>query len=115
MVTEISREELRQKLVNPGNLVLIEALSPADYQQSHIPGALNIPPEQVYTLAPALIRSKDLELIVYSSGPCCSRAHQVANDLAGLGYYDVRYYAGGKSDWLEAGLPIVKKDQPRVA
>ncbi len=109
MVTDISREELREKLEQREPLVLIEAVSPEDYDRSHIPGAINIPPEKVYTLAPQLICEKDVEVIVYCSTKTWHRAFQVANDLAGLGYYDVRYYAGGKSDWMEAGLPVVKR------
>lgn len=111
MVTEISREELREKLEHREHFWLIEAGSPEDYGRLHIPSAINIPPETLYTLAPQLIREKDIEVVVYCSGPTWHRAYQVANDLAGLGYYEVRYYAGGKSDWMQAGLPVAEGKQ----
>jgi len=44
MVTEITREELQQKLEHPKKSVVLEALAPKDYRRAHIPGALNMPP-----------------------------------------------------------------------
>jgi rhodanese-related sulfurtransferase len=32
-------------------------------------------------------------------------AENVARELAALGYTNVRDYAGGKQDWIDAGLP----------
>jgi hypothetical protein len=29
-----------------------------------------------------------------------------------MGYTNVRDYAGGKQDWIDAGLPVVKEEQP---
>ena len=29
-----------------------------------------------------------------------------ARELAALGYTNVRDYAGGKQEWMEAGLPV---------
>ena len=40
MVTEITREELQQKLEHPKKSVVLE-----EYRRAHIPGALNMPPE----------------------------------------------------------------------
>jgi rhodanese-related sulfurtransferase len=111
MLTQIDREELREKLNHPKNTVVIEALPPEQYREAHLPGALNIPPDQLRRLAPELIPKKDQEIVVYCAGPTCQASYQVAHELAAIGYSNVRHYAGGKSDWMAADLPIVR-EQP---
>jgi Protoglobin len=59
MVTKITRQELKEKLDYPRKSVLLEALTPEEYRLAHLPGALNMPPDQVRTLAPELIPKKD--------------------------------------------------------
>jgi len=110
MVTDITRGELQQKLEHPKGSVLLEALPPENYRHAHIPGALNTPPDQVRTLASELVprKDKDMEVIVYCAGPTCHASEQVAEELTAMGYSEVRRYAGGKSDWMWAGLPTVE-------
>ena len=98
MVTEIGREELQQKLEHPKRSVVLEALPPEHYRHAHIPGALNLPPDQVRALASELVPRKDLEVIVYCAGPACHASEKVAEELTAMGYTEVRHYAGGKSD-----------------
>ena len=109
MLTQIDREELREKLNHPKNTVVVEALPPEQYRDGHLPGALNIPPDQLRNLAPELIPRKDMEVVVYCAGPTCRASDEVARTLAAMGYSNVRHYAGGKSDWKKADLPIVRE------
>jgi rhodanese-related sulfurtransferase len=51
MVTEIKRNELQQKLEHPKKSLVLETLPPEQYRQGHIPGALNLSPDQVRTFA----------------------------------------------------------------
>jgi len=115
MVTQITREELRQKLEHPRKFVLLEALAPEKYRQAHIPGALNMPSDQARNLASELIPKKDIEVIVYCAGPTCHASKRVADELTAMGYSEVRHYVGGKSDWMQAGLPVISEDKDRAA
>jgi len=115
MVTEITREELQQKLEHPKKSVVVEVLAPTEYLRAHIPGALNMPPDQVRLLAPELIPRKDLEVIVYCASPSRHASEKVADELTTMGYIDVRHYAGGKSDWVNAGLPVTREDTKEAA
>jgi rhodanese-related sulfurtransferase len=115
MISEITREELQQKLEHPKNSVVLEALSPEEYRRVHIPGALNLPPDQVRTLAAELLPRKDLEVIVYCAGPACNASEKVADELTAMGYGDIRHYAGGKSDWIGAGLPVKSEEKKEAA
>ena len=114
MVTEIDRDELKQKLDHPKKFVLVEALPADDFQRLHLPGAINIPAHQIRSQAPELL-PKEAEIIVYCSGPACHASDDAARELTEMGYSNVRRYVGGKQDWVEAGLPVVRNNEPRVA
>ena len=114
MVTEIDRDELKQKLDHPKKFVLVEALPANDFHKLHLPGAINIPADQVRSHASELL-PKEAEIIVYCSGPACHASYDAARELTEMGYSNVRRYVGGKQDWVEAELPVVRNNKPRVA
>lgn len=65
----ISRDELKQKIDRKDDFVLVEALAKATYDHAHLPGAINIPPDQVAALAPKLLPDKSADIIVYCASP----------------------------------------------
>ena len=109
MVTEIDRDELKQKLDHPKKSILVEALPPEHFSKLHLPGAINIPADQIRSQAAELIPNKNVEVIVYCAGPACHASRQAADELTAMGYDNVRHYAGGKEDWTRAGLPVITK------
>jgi rhodanese-related sulfurtransferase len=115
MLTEINRDELKQKLDHPKKFVLVEALPAQDFRTLHLPGAINIPADQVQTMAPDPLPNRDVEVIVYCAGPACHASKNAANALMELGYSNVRHYAGGKQDWISTGLPVVRDEKPTAA
>jgi rhodanese-related sulfurtransferase len=115
MITEITRDELQQKLEHPRNSVVLDALPPDEYRRAHIPGALNLPPDQVHALASELVPRKELEVIVYCDGPTCRASKKVAEELTTMGYIEVRHYVGGKNDWIQAGLPVASESRKEAA
>jgi rhodanese-related sulfurtransferase len=105
MAAHISRTEL-EGLVGSPNLKLVEALPESYYNTGHLPGALNLPHEEVDALAPALLPDKTAPIVVYCASHTCQNSDIAANRLVKLGYTNVRTYHEGKQDWLEAGLPL---------
>lgn len=105
MTTEISRDELHRALASDGAPTLVEALGAAYFADAHLPGALNIPPDQVDRLAPSLLPDMQAPIVVYCSGTC-ENSEIAARRLEELGYESVRVYLGGKEDWVENGLPV---------
>jgi rhodanese-related sulfurtransferase len=103
----ISRDELRRKIDDGEGFVLIDALAPMSFAHSHLPGAINLPPEWVDERGPGRIPDLQTEIVVYCSSPTCDSSIAVANRLVELGYRNVRHYLEGKSDWVQAGLPLV--------
>ena len=65
----ISTRALKAK-VDKRQATVVETLAPDRYRDGHIPGALNIPPEQIKELAPKILPNKDAEIITY-----CANTH----------------------------------------
>ncbi len=105
-LAEVDTETLRRKIENGDELVLVDALSLISYAASHLPGAINMPPERVDELAPRRIPDLAAEVVVYCSSATCTASVDAAERLLELGYENVRHYAGGKRAWIDAGLPL---------
>lgn len=105
MAAIITREELEAKMDRGDDLVLVEALSREHYESSHLPGAINLPYEFVDE-AERVLPEKDAEIVVYCMNTGCAASAEEARELEGMGYTKVLHYAGGKQDWMRAGLPV---------
>jgi rhodanese-related sulfurtransferase len=70
MENTISTKDLRVKLDKKQNITVVETLAPERYNEAHIPGALNIPPEKIKELAPQLLHNKNAEIVTY-----CANTH----------------------------------------
>ena len=99
---ELSTEDLVRDL--PA-VVLVDALGPPYFQTIHLPGAINIPPHKVVTLAPTALPDKSAQIVVYANGSS-SNAAIVLQQLARLGYRDLSLYVDGIEGWMAAGLPV---------
>lgn len=106
MVLEIGRTELQRRIDSGDDIVLVEALPALYYSDAHLPGALNLPLDQIDELAPALLPDKAQAIVVYCSNRPCQNSPTAARRLLELGYTQVYDYAEGKQDWIEAGLPV---------
>ena len=106
MVQSISRDQLKQKIDRKDDFLLVETLPRVAYQHAHLPGAINLPPDQINELAPTLLPERNAEIVVYCATPSCTASEAAAEKLVGLGYSNVKDYAGGKQDWIDAGFPV---------
>lgn len=106
MSKTMTRETLQRRLAASPAPVLLEALPAKYYRDGHLPGALHLPHDRVRALAPGLVADKSAEIVVYCASDTCQNSHIAAAALNALGYANVSVYAGGKKDWVEAGLPL---------
>jgi rhodanese-related sulfurtransferase len=111
-VPVITRDELRRKLDAGEQFVLVDALPPMAFAHSHLPGAINLPPERVDSLAAKRIPDRGVEIVVYCANPECQDSVETARRLVTLGYTNVRHYPGGKDEWREAGFPLERAGAP---
>ena len=104
-MSNISREELKAKTDRGESFVFVNALSAEHYQSSHLPGAINLPYEFVGE-SESLLPNEDAEIVVYCMNVDCEASTEEARELEGMGYRNVRHYAGGKQDWIRVGLSV---------
>ena len=107
MSATITRDDLAA-LIEKGAVTVVDALGAAYHAQQHLPGAVPLAPGEVDEKAAALLPDKDATIVTYCSNTACPNSGQVAARLTALGYTDVRKYAEGIQDWVEAGLPVEK-------
>jgi rhodanese-related sulfurtransferase len=105
-ITVLSTDEVAE-LIATGGVTLVEALGPAYWEKEHLPGAVNIPHDQVDELAPSVLPDKDASIVVYCADEPCPNSGIAARRLAALGYTRVQDYAGGKRAWVESGRDLV--------
>jgi rhodanese-related sulfurtransferase len=65
MVPTITREELQARIAAKDKSILVETLAPFQYAAAHLPGAINIPPDQIRELAGKLLPDKNADIVVY--------------------------------------------------
>jgi rhodanese-related sulfurtransferase len=102
----ITREELLRRILSKSRPAIVEALPEKYYADKHLPGAVNMPHDQVDALASELLPNKDIEIVVYCANVQCRNSHIAAHRLGALGYVNVSVYREGKQDWEAANLPF---------
>lgn len=69
MIATISRDDLKLKIDRGESFLLVETLPAAGYHHAHLPGAINLPPDQVTQLAQTLLPDKAADIVVYCAKP----------------------------------------------
>lgn len=67
-VATISREDLKEKIDRGDEFVLVDTLGEQFYRHSHLPGAINLPLEEIGRVEEE-IPDKDTEIVVYCMDP----------------------------------------------
>jgi rhodanese-related sulfurtransferase len=106
MEATVTREQLSSLLDSASPPLLFEALPAKYFDDAHLPSARNMPHDAVAELAPRLAPDKTAPIVVYCANAACQNSHIAAGHLKLLGYTDVRVYAAGKQDWIDAGLRV---------
>jgi len=95
-----------QRMVESGEVVVLDARKPAEFAAGHLPGAVSMPVgnagdvfEQLQLLLPP-----DQPVVVYCSGGRCDDSLALGRFLRRQGLKDVRLFAGGMDAWRSAGL-----------
>ena len=60
----ITREELKERMDRSDDFVVVDTLGEEYYRQSHLPGAINLPLEEI-DRAEEVLPDKEAEIIVY--------------------------------------------------
>jgi len=90
-----------------GLVTVIDVRPAEEYAAGHLPGAINIPLDQLEARLADL--PQNAEVVAYCRGPYCVLAWEAVARLRGEGYRARRREAG-YPEWKHAGLPV-EKDQ----
>ena len=104
-VPTIGRAELHDA-IRAGSIVALDAQGDGWYEREHLPTAVRARPHDLAGLARRLPDGKDTAVAAYCWSETCTGSQRTAEHLIGLGYTNVRRYAAGKRDWIQAGLPL---------
>ena len=105
-IETIDREELKAKLERGDDFRLVMTLHDWAFRAAHIPGSIHF-----HSVEDALEGlSPDDEIVVYCSDVACVASQFAYRGLKQHGYTNVRRYAGGLSDWQQAGYLLEGSD-----
>ena len=102
----ISRDEIKARLDARAPITLVEALPQKHFDAGHLPGALNIPHDEVRSKAPEMLPDKDAFIVVYCASAACPNSRIATETLHRMGYSNAYEYAEGKQHWLESNYPL---------
>jgi rhodanese-related sulfurtransferase len=89
--------------VRSGDVILLDTRPEREFHAGHIPGALNIPIDELEARLHVL--PVDQEIVAYCRGPYCAFSDQAVAALVASGYR-ARRFALGFPDWRAAGHPV---------
>ena len=109
----ITADELNKMIQDNASFVLIDARYDELFTSGHIPGAINIPADQVNsgTLAEHA-EDMNTKLIFYCSDTHCPASRIGAAKAIGAGYKYVYEFPGGYADWQTHGYDVTKAQLP---
>ena len=89
---QISMDEAIKMMKNEKNYIILDVRRPDEYAGGHIPGAINVPNEEIGTAEIAELPDKSQLILVY----CRSgrRSKEAAGKLAKLGYTNIVEFGG---------------------
>ena len=105
----ISAQEMKA-LVDGGAVVILDARAPSAFAEGHIPGAVNIPYDQLpnYIEKLEMSAAPDEKIVCYCWSPTCDFSDQLATELKLMGYEDVLVFTGGWDHWTAGGYDTEK-------
>lgn len=105
-MTDIDRDQV-QRMIDENAATVVEVLGKDQYDDFHLPGAVNVPLAGDFTEAiQAAAPDKHQPVIVYCWDENCDASPKAAKRMEQLGYDRVYDYAAGKADWRAAGKPV---------
>ncbi len=106
MPKAITREKIKEKLDAKESMIIIEALPPKYFDTEHLPGALNIPHDEIEIQASNMLPNKEAFIVVYCASTDCQNSKIATDTLHQMGYTNAFEYVEGKQHWLEVSFPV---------
>jgi len=99
----MSQEELLEhQSKHAGHLYVLDVRSPEEFREGHVPGAVNVPYDQIAARIAEVPKDKDVVLYCRSG----RRAGIAADVLAANGYTRLSHLEGDMQAWVAQGRPV---------
>jgi rhodanese-related sulfurtransferase len=104
-VAPMSQEALLEhQSRHPDHLFVLDVRTPQEYAEGHVPGAVNVPQDQLASRLAEVPKDKDV-VIYCRSG---RRSALAADVLAANGYSRLSHLEGDMNAWVAKGRPVAK-------
>lgn len=109
-IAPIAADDVARRLGSATAPVILDVRSRGEYAAGHIPGAINIPHDELASRLSEIPAAKSDEIVVHCQGGV--RAATAEGILVEQGYTNVRDLQGQMSGWAQRGLPVEKPKTP---
>lgn len=106
-IDEITPEEVKEKMDDDEDFILVDVREQDEWKNSHISGAEYLGRGVIERDIEEEYPDIEEDLVLYCGGGY--RSALAADNLQKMGYQNVKSLAGGFHSWVEAGLPIEKE------
>ena len=106
MPPEISPSKVQA--LSEGSYRLLDVRTSSEFRTCHIPGAVNVPLDQLGSYREQLVAAKEPVVVVCQLGGRAKQAQDKLNRAGGSGFHVL---AGGMVAWQQAEGPVVKGEQ----
>lgn len=106
MVSKVTRDELKEKIVRGDKFYLVEIESAGHARRTHIPGSLRIPLGEIEEQAGKVLLNRSAELVFFCQDDACPCGLEASDRFTSMGYESIRHYSRGVEDWKAAGYPV---------
>jgi phage shock protein E len=105
-VPTVTGAQLEERIRKQEDILILDVRTPEEFASGHVPGAHNIPHDQLPSRIAEIVDSKDREVVVYCrSGKRAAIAQEV---LAEKGFQHITHLEGDILKWQEEGRPVEK-------
>jgi sulfur-carrier protein adenylyltransferase/sulfurtransferase len=105
-IREVSIDDVRKMIDAKENIILLDVRDKHEFEEGHIPGALNVSRGSLEFKAALVLPDKSARIVVYCGLDL--RSPLATRGLNDLGYKNAVNLIGGLKAWKEAGYPIGK-------
>jgi len=106
-VSDITAEQLLARMEAANPPIILDVRTAEEYQQGYVPGAINIPHDQIGSRLAELGEVRDRDVVVYCKSG--GRASIAGAELSEAGFR-VLHLQGDMTGWAAAGHPQQKPD-----
>lgn len=103
-IQSIAPAELAERIEKGTSPIILDVRTRDEYAAGHIPGAVNIPHDELAERLGELPAAKSNEIVVHCQRG--GRAGSAEETLSAAGYQNLRDLDGHMQVWLQNGLPV---------